>query len=58
MSSPSMLSFVLAVHDRLLTELDKNRTVDVFKDEFALDDDDDEDNSSSSQAAAGAVDGS
>ena len=53
MSSAAMHSFVHAVHDALLSELDKNRALDVFKDEFALDDpDDDDDNAAAAVAAA------
>ena len=51
MASAAMAAFLSSVHDRVLSELDKNRTLDVFKDEFALDDDEDDDNNSGHQTA-------
>ena len=64
MASAGMVGFLTAVHDRLLSELDKNRAMDVFKDEFALDDDEDDDGNTHAVAGAastglpGAVEGS
>ena len=52
MSGPSMSAFLHSVHDALLSELDKNRALDVFKDEFALDDDDEDDNTNQTAATA------